>query len=95
MDDSDDLGNTKLATDFLNDSNRIAYYENYLSSVLESIRNGANVRGYFAWSLMDNFEWAMGYTRRFGLVFVDYDHDQKRYLKDSAKWYSRFLSRPM
>jgi hypothetical protein len=56
-------------------------------------RNGADVRGYFAWSLMDNFEWAMGYTRRFGLIYVDYDNNQQRQLKESAKWYSRFLMR--
>lgn len=55
-------------------------------------RNGSDVRGYFAWSFLDNFEWAMGYTRRFGLVYVDYT-TQQRQLKDSAKWYSKFLAR--
>lgn len=55
-------------------------------------RNGSDVRGYFAWSLMDNFEWSMGYTRRFGLLYVDYDN-QQRSLKESAKWFSRFLTR--
>lgn len=50
------------------------------------MRQGADVRGYFAWSLMDNFEWAYGYDKRFGIVRVDYD-TQLRTLKDSAKWY--------
>ncbi|GAA3476820.1 family 1 glycosylhydrolase [Streptomyces yanii] len=47
---------------------------------------GADVRGYFAWSLMDNFEWSYGYDKRFGIVRVDYD-TQERTLKDSAEWY--------
>jgi beta-glucosidase/6-phospho-beta-glucosidase/beta-galactosidase len=55
-------------------------------------RDGADVRGYFAWSLLDNFEWAMGYSKRFGLVYVDYKNKQKRYPKASALWYSQLLS---
>lgn len=58
-------------------------------------RNGSDVRGYFAWSMLDNFEWAMGYTRRFGLIYVDYNNSQQRLLKESAKWFSRFLTRAM
>ena len=53
-------------------------------------REGADVRGYFAWSLMDNFEWESGFSKRFGLIFVDYK-TLERYPKDSAKWYSNFL----
>jgi beta-glucosidase len=45
--------------------------------------------------MLDNFEWAMGYTRRFGLIYVDYNNGQQRLLKDSAKWFSRFLARAM
>ncbi len=56
-------------------------------------REGANVQGYFAWSLLDNFEWAVGYTKRFGLIYVDYENDKKRYVKLSAKWYSGFLNK--
>jgi beta-glucosidase len=58
-------------------------------------RDGANVRGYFAWSLLDNFEWASGYTVRFGLHFVDYNDGQKRkrYPKQSARWFKKFLKR--
>nr|PNR45839.1 hypothetical protein PHYPA_015610 [Physcomitrium patens] len=88
----DDLDGSKPVPELLNDVNRIDFYENYLSSVLSAIGNGSDVRGYFAWSLMDNFEWSMGYTRRFGLLYVDYDN-QQRSLKESAKWFSRFLTR--
>ena len=55
-------------------------------------RNGVNVKGYFAWSLLDNFEWADGYTIRFGLVYVDYKDRLKRYLKNSAKWFKKILN---
>lgn len=89
----DDLDSDKPMAVLLNDTTRVAFYENYLFSVLEAIRNGSDVRGYFAWSLMDNFEWAMGYTRRFGMLYVDYNNNQQRHLKESAKWFSRFLSR--
>lgn len=54
-------------------------------------RDGANVKGYFAWSLLDNFEWAYGYTVRFGLNFVDYNDGLKRYPKNSAHWFKEFL----
>ena len=54
------------------------------------IDSGVPVKGYFAWSLVDNFEWAEGYGRRFGLVHIDYD-TQQRTLKDSGKWYRSFL----
>ena len=54
-------------------------------------RDGVNVRGYFAWSLLDNFEWAQGYTKRFGLVYVDYKNGLTRHPKSSAYWFLRFL----
>jgi len=54
-------------------------------------RDGADVRGYFAWSFLDNFEWAMGYTKRFGIVYVDYKNGLSRHPKASALWFSRFL----
>lgn len=54
-------------------------------------RDGVDVRGYFAWSLVDNFEWNQGYTKRFGLYFVDYNDNLKRYPKSSVDWFTRFL----
>jgi beta-glucosidase len=50
------------------------------------------VRGYFAWSLLDNWEWAAGYTSRFGLYFVDYNDNLKRYPKNSVQWFKSLLS---
>jgi beta-glucosidase/6-phospho-beta-glucosidase/beta-galactosidase len=54
-------------------------------------RDGVDVRGYFAWSFLDNFEWAEGYTKRFGLVYVDYKNGLTRHPKASALWFSHFL----
>ena len=54
-------------------------------------RDGVQVKGYFAWSLLDNFEWAQGYTKRFGLVYVDYKNGLARHPKSSAYWFLRFL----
>lgn len=68
------------------DTDRTAYLADHIEAMAEARRQGADVRGYFAWSLMDNFEWAYGYDKRFGIVRVDYD-TQVRTLKDSAKWY--------
>ena len=58
----------------------------YHDELAKSIQDGANISGYFHWSILDNFEWARGYTERFGLVHVDYE-TQKRTPKDSAYWY--------
>lgn len=74
----------------VNDKRRIAYYRLCLSQVLQAIRDGAQVQGYHAWSLMDNFEWLTGYSMRFGLVHVDYK-TQKRTIKESGKWYARVI----
>jgi beta-glucosidase len=68
------------------DADRTAYVADHIAAVAAARERGADVRGYFAWSLMDNFEWAYGYDKRFGIVRVDYD-TQARTLKDSAKWY--------
>jgi beta-glucosidase len=74
------------------DDQRIAYLDGHLRSLHEAIEQGADVRGYFCWSLMDNFEWAMGYLPRFGLVHVDYA-TQKRTPKASYHWYQREINR--
>ncbi|WP_257002144.1 family 1 glycosylhydrolase [Streptomyces sp. WZ.A104] len=68
------------------DADRTAYLADHIAAVVAARAQGADVRGYFAWSLMGNFEWAYGYAKRFGIVRVDYD-TQVRTLKDSAKWY--------
>ncbi len=81
-----------LENDRVHDSARLHYLESHLEAVNEAIAQGVDVRGYFAWSLMDNFEWGHGYAKRFGLVYVDYE-TQKRVLKDSARWYSDFILR--
>jgi len=60
----------------------------HLLAVWQAIESGIPVTGYYAWSLMDNFEWSLGYSQRFGIVHVDYT-TQKRTPKDSALWYSQ------
>ncbi|KAL0671857.1 hypothetical protein Bca4012_034561 [Brassica carinata] len=77
---------------FLKDGDRIDYYARHLEMVQDAISVGANVKGFFAWSLLDNFEWAMGYTVRFGLVYVDFKDGCKRYPKKSAKWFKELLN---
>lgn len=67
----------------VHDHFRCDYINEHLASCKRAIDEGVNLKGYFAWSLLDNFEWAWGYSRRFGIVYVDYD-TQKRYPKDSA-----------
>ncbi|CAM3717546.1 MULTISPECIES: GH1 family beta-glucosidase [Pseudoalteromonas] len=69
---------------------RVSYYHTHLNAVHDAIIQGVDVKGYFAWSLLDNFEWAYGYEKRFGLVYVDYSN-QQRILKESAKQYRRLL----
>jgi beta-glucosidase len=73
------------------DRERIAYVRNHLGALADAMAQGVDVRGYFLWSLLDNFEWNSGYEKRFGIVHVDYA-TQQRTLKDSAKWYRDFLA---
>ena len=83
--------NTPVAV--LNDTWRIDFYTEYIGNVAAAINeDGVDVRGYFAWSLMDNFEWADGYSKRFGMVFVDYNNANTRTLKASATWYSQLIA---
>ncbi len=77
---------------FVADVGRAGYLESHISAVAEAVRSGADVRGYFAWSLMDNFEWAYGYDKRFGIVRVDYE-TQQRTLKQSAQWYRDLITK--
>lgn len=78
------------ADDSVHDAGRVAYIDAHLSACHAAIEKGVLLRGYFAWSLMDNFEWAWGYDKRFGLVYVDRDN-LRRIPKDSALWYSRTI----
>lgn len=75
----------------LMDTNRIDYFYRHLYYLLSAMRQGVKVQGYFAWSLLDNFEWNDGYTVRFGINFVDYENDLKRHPKLSARWFRKFL----
>ncbi|TKB02796.1 beta-glucosidase [Alteromonas portus] len=79
-----------LCNDEVIDDERTAYFHTHLNAVNEAIEKGVDIRGYFAWSLMDNFEWALGYSKRFGIVYVDYE-TQKRTLKQSALAYSKLV----
>jgi len=76
----------------VNDVRRVAYLRNYISAAHDAIQAGANLKGYFVWSLMDNYEWTSGYGKRFGIVYVDYA-TQKRTPKKSAHWYSAVIAR--
>jgi beta-glucosidase len=76
----------------IDDADRTEFISGHLHACYEAIAEGVPLRGYFAWSLMDNFEWAWGYTRRFGLVYVDYTN-QLRTPKASAHWYSDVIRR--
>jgi beta-glucosidase len=73
------------------DPRRVDYLDGHLRAVGQAIAAGVDVRGYFTWSLVDNFEWAEGYTKRFGLVHVDYE-TQRRTPKDSYDWYRRVIA---
>jgi beta-glucosidase len=70
----------------IHDSRRIEYHRAYLAALARSIAEGADVRGYHAWSLLDNFEWAEGFSQRFGLTYVNFK-SQQRTIKDSGRWY--------
>ena len=75
----------------VHDDDRTAYIAQHIAAVSEAMQQGVRMSGYMVWSLLDNFEWASGYEKRFGIVHVDYA-TQKRTLKNSALWYRRFLT---
>ena len=82
----DEMDNGKV-----NDPERINFYTQYLQQVLRAKNEGVKVEGYFSWSFTDNFEWAEGYRPRFGLVYIDFE-SQERILKESAHWFKSFLN---
>lgn len=75
----------------VHDPDRIEYVAAHMDAVFDAIDAGADVRGYFYWSLLDNFEWAWGYGQRFGLVYVDYE-TQRRVVKSSGRWYAEAIA---
>jgi beta-glucosidase len=75
----------------IRDTERIDYLDSHLTEVSAAIADGVDVRGYFVWSLLDNFEWSYGYSRRFGIVYVEFA-TQRRWRKDSANWFSEVIA---
>ena len=80
------FADTVSADSRVHDARRENYYREYLTQAHAAIQEGAPLAGYFAWSLLDNFEWAEGFSKRFGITYVDYA-TQKRIIKDSGYWY--------
>lgn len=80
----------QVVNDEVDDPQRLSYIKRHLKQVHRAIEVGVPVKGYFVWSLMDNFEWAHGYTKRFGLIYIDYE-TQQRIPKSSAKWYAQVI----
>jgi beta-glucosidase len=75
----------------VHDTERVNYYRGYVAEALNSIGQGVPLKGYFAWSLLDNFEWAYGFSKRFGLIYTDYA-TQRRYIKDSGLWFAKAIA---
>lgn len=82
--------NDAVVNGSVNDTQRVQYFKEYLEQILKAKNDGIPVSGYFVWSLLDNFEWAEGYDPRFGLIYVDFE-TQQRIMKDSGKWFQSFL----
>ncbi|XP_059429574.1 beta-glucosidase 12-like [Corylus avellana] len=90
----DEADNATLSLkEALVDNQRIEYYHSHLWYLRKAIKYGVNIKGYFAWSLLDNFEWNSGYTVRFGINYVDYKNGQKRHPKHSVRWFKKFLKK--
>ena len=75
----------------INDQNRVNYHKSHIDQMFQAIKKGVNCTGYFAWSLMDNFEWAQGFSQRFGLIWVDFK-TLERIPKNSFYWYKKLIS---
>ncbi|OFX12811.1 MAG: beta-glucosidase [Alphaproteobacteria bacterium RIFOXYD12_FULL_60_8] len=76
----------------VDDQHRVSYLRAHIASMNQAIQEGANVKGYFVWSLLDNFEWGSGYTTRFGIIHVDFE-TLKRTIKSSGKWYAELIKK--
>ena len=81
-----------IENESIKDTERTQFFKDYLASMLKAKNEGVNVTGYFAWTLLDNFEWTEGYRPKFGLVNVDFER-QKRIVKNSGLWFKEFLSK--
>ncbi|XP_058078316.1 beta-glucosidase 44-like [Magnolia sinica] len=88
----DDAANLTLSNS-VHDWTRVNYYKDYILNMKKAMDDGANVIGYFAWSMVDNFEWKSGFTSRFGLHYIDYNDNLKRIPKMSAHWFRQLLYR--
>jgi len=80
-----------LSNGEVDDPNRKEFLKRYLTEAHRAIQDGVNLCGYYLWSLLDNFEWGFGYTKRFGIVYVDYE-TQKRIIKKSGHWYKQVIA---
>jgi beta-glucosidase len=80
----------KVTHDRVYDEDRVQYFKGHLQAVCDAIKHGCNITRYYAWSLLDNFEWGLGYSKRFGIIRVDYE-TQKRTIKDSGKYYAKVI----
>ena len=76
--------------DFVHDARRLDFYKQYIGQVLRAKQEGIPIDGYFAWTFLDNFEWAEGYHPRFGIVHVDFESQERR-IKDSGLWFKEQL----
>jgi beta-glucosidase len=76
----------------VNNDERISYLNEHIAEIYQAIKEGVNLTGYYVWSFMDNFEWRAGYSKRFGLVYIDYG-TQKRIIKKSGYWYKEVIER--
>jgi beta-glucosidase len=78
------------SNEVIEDKDRVEYFQLHLKEILDCLKKGIQVKGYFAWSLLDNYEWAFGYEKRFGLIHVDFE-TFKRTPKESFNQFSKYL----
>ncbi len=76
---------------YVHDPERLYYVREHLQALGRALAQGIPLRGYFLWSLLDNFEWAEGYSKRFGMIYVDYP-TQRLIVKDGGRWYANFVT---